>query len=77
MRLVENITTFAGETSIHGLKYIAKSSSTNAKRITWTFLFVGALMYALVEISHEVKSKLTLIYKVICQAKVFTKSKTL
>ena len=61
MKLVENLTAFAGETSIHGLKYIAKSSSSKTVRITWFLMFVGALMYALFEISHEVKSKLIFI----------------
>ena len=58
MKLVENLTSFCSETSIHGLKYIAKSSSSNSVRITWFILYMGALMYGLVEISLEVKSKL-------------------
>ena len=57
MKLAENLAAFASETSIHGLNYIAKPSSSRAVRITWFFLFMGALMYALVQISDEVKCK--------------------
>ena len=57
MKLVENLAAFAGETSIHGLIYIAKSPS-KAKRIAWFFLFSASLAYALTQISYEAKCKL-------------------
>ena len=56
MKLVENLTAFANETSIHGLIYIAKSPS-KAVRIAWFFIFTAALMYAFVRISYDAKCK--------------------
>ena len=53
MKLVENLTAFAQESSIHGINFIAKPSYSNAVRITWFLLFMGALSYAVIQISYE------------------------
>ena len=57
MKLDDNLIAFASETSIHGLNYIAKTSSSKAIRLTWFLLFMGALVYALAQISDEVQCK--------------------
>ena len=57
MKIVENITKFAKETSIHGFVHMANSTSTKAKRITWFLLFMSSLIYAGVQISEEAKCK--------------------
>ena len=56
MKLDENLTAFAGETSIHGLNYIAKSPS-KAVRIAWFFIFTASLTYAFFQISYEANCK--------------------
>jgi hypothetical protein len=56
MKLVENLSKFSRETSIHGLKYIAKSPS-KAVRIAWFFLFSASLSYAIIQIAKEAKCK--------------------
>ena len=56
MKLEENLTAFASETSIHGLNYIAKAPS-KAVRIAWFFIFSAALTYAFIQISYEAKCK--------------------
>ena len=53
MKLVENLTAFAQESSIHGINFIAKPSYSNVVHITWFALFMGALSYAVIEISYE------------------------
>ena len=56
MKLKENLTAFAVETSIHGLKYIAKSPSKSV-RIAWFLIFLASLSYAFFQISYEAKCK--------------------
>ena len=53
MKLVENLIAFGQESSIHGINFIAKPSYSNAVRITWFGLFMGALSYAVIQISYE------------------------
>ena len=53
MKLVENLIAFGQESSIHGLNFIAKRSYSNVVRITWLGLFMGALSYAVIQISYE------------------------
>ena len=57
MKLFENLTDFANNTSIHGLVYIAKKSSPASKRITWFVLFLLSMIYAGNQIAEEVKCK--------------------
>ena len=57
MKLVDNLTGFANNTSIHGLVQIAKKSSSNAKRIAWFIIFVLSMVYAGFQIAAEVKCK--------------------
>ena len=62
MKLFENLTHFANNTSIHGLVYIAKKSSSAAKRITWFVLFLLSMIYAGNQIAEEVKCKFMIQY---------------
>ena len=57
MVLVEKLTQFAGETTIHGIGYIAQSSSSLTKRMLWLFLLTGALTYAGLQIKSVVECK--------------------
>ena len=57
MKLVENLTAYAETSSIHGINYIAKTSSSKMVRLTWVFLFVAMLTYAANMISYEAKGK--------------------
>ena len=54
MKLVENLTAFAAETSIHGLNFIAKSKTVLMQGI-WFPLFTASLAYAIVQIMNEAK----------------------
>ena len=58
MKLVENLTTFSESTSLHGLKFIGKRTSTTNIRLTWLFLFFGSLFYAIMMITYEAKGKI-------------------
>ena len=58
MKLVENLTAFAAETSIHGLNFIAKSKTVLMQGI-WFPLFTASLAYAIVQIVNEAKCKHT------------------
>ena len=60
MKLVQNLTAFSGTTSIHGLNYIAKTSSSTKIRFAWFFLFTASLGYAIIMISYEAKGKKSL-----------------
>ena len=55
MKLIDNLTHFANNTSIHGLVYIAKKSSSKAKRITWFVIFILSMIYAGTQIAEEAK----------------------
>ena len=55
MKLVENLTEFSNGTSIHGFVHMAKSSSSNTKRIIWFLLFSAVMIYAGMQISSEFK----------------------
>ena len=57
MKLVQNLTAFSGITSIHGLNYIAKTSSSKKIRFAWFCLFTASLGYAIIMISYEAKGK--------------------
>ena len=57
MKLIENLTHFANNTSIHGLVQIAKKSSSKAKRITWFVIFILSMIYAGTQIAEEAKCK--------------------
>ena len=46
LNLPDRLTEFAQETSIHGLSFVAQTSYSGLKRLTWFFLFLGSLMYA-------------------------------
>ena len=56
MSLLDSLTKFADESSIHGLNYVAKSPSKTA-RIVWFILFTGALIYAGLQIGEEFRGK--------------------
>ena len=57
MKLIENLTHFSNNTSIHGLVHIAKKSSSKAKRITWFVIFILSMIYAGTQIAEEAKCK--------------------
>ena len=46
MGLLDKLTEFANETSIHGLAFVGQDSSSKTKRLIWAFLFIGFLTYA-------------------------------
>ena len=58
MKLVENLTNFSENTSLHGLKFIGKRTSSTNIRLTWLFLFFASLLYAIMMISYEAKGKI-------------------
>ena len=57
MKLAENLTYFAENTSIHGLVQIAKASSSVQKRLIWLVIFVLSMIYAGTQIAEEAKCK--------------------
>ena len=57
MKLAENLTYFAENTSIHGLVQIAKKSSSMQKRLIWFVIFVLSMIYAGTQIAEEAKCK--------------------
>ena len=44
MGLLRELTNFANETSIHGVKYISSASSLS-RRVIWALLFLGSLIF--------------------------------
>ena len=50
MGVLDTLTQFAEETSVHGPAYIAQTSSSKAKRVTWLCVFIGSLIYAISQI---------------------------
>ena len=50
MGVVDTLTQFAEETSVHGPAYIAQTSSSKTKRVTWLCVFIGSLIYAISQI---------------------------
>ena len=59
MGVVDTLTHFSQETSIHGLAYVGKKSSSKGKRWTWMGLFIGSLIYAFVQIKYLSQCKST------------------
>ena len=57
MKLLDNLTHFANNTSIHGLVHIAKKSSSTAKRIAWLIIFILSMLYAGIQIGFEIECK--------------------
>ena len=62
MGLLQKLTDFANETSIHGVMFMAQSTSSTSRRILWTFLFFGSLIYATLQIKSIVECKLWNLY---------------
>ena len=56
MGLIKELTNFANETSIHGVKYISSASSLS-RRVIWALLFLGSLIYATVQTMSIVECK--------------------
>ena len=50
MGVVDTLTQFAEETSVHGPAYIVQTSSSKAKRVAWFCVFFGSLIYAVSQI---------------------------
>ena len=59
MGVVETLTQFSQETSIHGLAFVGRKSSSKGKRWAWMALFVATLVYAFVQIKYLSKCKST------------------
>ena len=74
MVLVEKLTRFSEETSVHGVSYIGRSTSSNGKRLLWLFLFIGALTYAGLQIKTIVECKKCF---TLCEIDVICKTKHL
>ena len=62
MGLLQKLTDFANETSIHGVMFMAQSTSSKSRRILWTILFMGSLIYATIQIKSIVECKLWNLY---------------
>ena len=52
MGVLEILTQFAEETSVHALAYVVQTSSSRGKRVAWMCLFLGSLIYAVVQIKY-------------------------
>ena len=61
MGLVDKLKDFANETSIHGVMFMAQTSASSGRRLLWTFLFIGSLMYAVIQMKAIVDCKFALI----------------
>ena len=51
------LTEFAGDTSIHGLVFMVKSTASVKRRILWTLLFIGSVTYAGIQIKSIIECK--------------------
>ena len=59
MGVSDTLSKFAEETSLHGLAYVGQTSSSKRKRLAWMCLFLGALVYAMVQIIYLSECKFT------------------
>ena len=57
MGVIETLTEFGNETTIHGLSYVVKSPSSTLRRIFWILLFVGSMIYAVLLLQAAVICK--------------------
>ena len=60
MGSMNTLTEFAGDTSIHGLVFMVKSSASVGRRLLWTLLFVGAITYASIQINSIIECKISI-----------------
>ena len=58
IKLIERLTQFSEETSVHGISYIGQSKSSPKKRLLWLVLFIGALTYMGLQIKAVVECKI-------------------
>ena len=54
---------FAKGTSIHGLGFIVEPKLPKITRVIWTLLFIGAMIYATLELRKAVICKLIILSK--------------
>ena len=54
MGILDVLKNFAAGTSIHGLRFIVHPQSSKLKRITWSFVFIAAVAYAIHELNVAV-----------------------
>ena len=59
MGVMEKLSEFAEETSVHGLAFIGQTSASKAKRGAWMCLFLASLVYAVIQIKHLAECKFT------------------
>ena len=58
MGFLDILKEFAGETTIHGLAYMAQSKQSVFRRLTWALLFVIFLIYSTFQLKTAVDCKL-------------------
>ena len=58
MGFLDILKEFAGETTIHGLVYMAQSKQSIFRRLTWALLFVIFLIYSTFQLKTAVDCKL-------------------
>ena len=59
MGLSDTLTEFAEGTSLHGLGFVAQTTSSKRKRVTWMCLFLISLVYAISQINYLSQCKFT------------------
>ena len=59
MGFLDILKEFAGETTIHGLVYMAQSKQSIFRRLTWALLFVIFLIYSTFQLKTAVDCKFT------------------
>ena len=59
MGLSDTLSEFAEGTSLHGLGFVAQTSSSKGKRVAWMCLFLTSLVYAISQIKHLSQCKFT------------------
>ena len=52
MGVIETLTQFSQETSVHGLAYVGRTSLSKRKRWAWVGFFIASLVYAFVQIKY-------------------------
>ena len=62
MWLLDVFEDFAGGTSIHGLTFLIQSKLSAFTRITWAFVFIGAMVYASFQLKLAVICKFRTVF---------------
>ena len=62
MGFLDILKEFAGETTIHGLAYMAQPKQSVFRKLTWALLFVIFLIYSTVQLKTAVDCKSTYLF---------------